>query len=379
MTRVTCCVLLIITVACVEDPIVPLEAVPAGGRSVRIAEGHDGKTIWDPKNGWWPRIAVTAEGLVQVAWCNAHIGRVMFAQRQQDGQWKTETVDSSAGAGRYLAMAIDADGQPVLSYQVQEQGLFRLARRTVDGWKMETIKKADGIGRAAQFAFDSRGGLHLVYYDVDRGFWHSHRDKAGLWSHHLVENTVQGNHLSRPAFHRFDDGRLLVYFADNRYTQTHMMRAERAPGQTDWVVKRVAEDYGPGYQIGFAGPVDDPTSELLFTITGKQSLALAKADQLEEEKVFLEKVSSMILRRDPKGRLVIFGSGGRMDRRDLGQRLYLVRHDPRKDRLRHFRIGMPFGAMHLDHAVASDGTVWSIYTADQDGSLFVHQLPPFKE
>ena len=111
----------------------------------------------------------------------------------------------------------------------------------------------------------------------------------GLWSHHLIENTVQGNHLSRPAFHRFDDGRLLVYFADNRYTQTHMMRAERPKGGTDWTVKRVAEDYGPGYQIGFAGPADDPTRELLFTITGKQSLALAKAEQLDDEKVFLEK------------------------------------------------------------------------------------------
>ncbi|MAO83264.1 MAG: hypothetical protein CMH50_05170 [Myxococcales bacterium] len=379
MNRSVSCVLLLITAACVEDPVIPLEAVPAGGRSVRIAEGHDGKTIWDPKNGWWPRVAISQDGMVHVAWCNAHIGRVMYAQRQQDGEWKTETVDAAPGAGRYLAMTLDQEGHPLLTYQVQEKGLFRLTRRVENTWKMEVIKKADGIGRATQFAFDDRGGIHLVYYDVDRGFWHSHRDKVGLWSHHLIENTVQGNHLSRPAFHRFDDGRLLVYFADNRYTQTHMMRAERPKGGTDWTVKRVAEDYGPGYQIGFAGPADDPTRELLFTITGKQSLALAKAEQLDDEKVFLEKVSSMALRRDPKGRLVILGSGGRMDRSDLGQRLYLIRHDPRKGRLRHFRIGMPMGAMHLDHAVADDGTVWSVYTADQDGSLFVHQLPPFKE
>tara|TARA_Y100001934_G_scaffold253541_1_gene318644 strand:+ start:290 stop:1330 length:1041 start_codon:yes stop_codon:yes gene_type:complete len=346
---------------------------------VRIAEGHDGKTIWDPKNGWWPRVAVGPDGTIHVAWCNAHIGRVMYARRQQDDSWATETLDASGGAGRYLAMALDPKGQPVLSYQVQDKGVFRLLRREGEAWKKERINKRDGSGRSTQFAFDDKGGTHLVYYDADRGFWHSHRDKQGLWSHEVIEKTVQGNHLSRPAFHRFEDGRLLVYFADNRYTQTHMMKAERAAGKTTWEVKRVAEDFGPGFQIGFAGPTANPTSELLFTITGKQSLARAKADALDQGKVFLKKVSSMVLRRDPKGRIVLFGSGGRIDQKDLGQRLYLVRFDPRKGRLRHFRLGMPFGAMHLDQAVAQDGTVWSVYTADQDGSLFVHQLPPFKE
>jgi len=303
----------------------------------------------------------------------------MYARRNQDNTWATETVDATGGAGRYLAMTLDSTGQPVLTYQVQDQGLFRLTHRVDDAWKKETINKRDGVGRSTQFVFDPKGGIHLVYYDAKRGFWHSHRDKEGLWSHEVIEKTVQGNHLSRPAFHRSETGRLLVYFADNRYTQTHMMKAERAAGKTTWQVERVAEAFGPGFQIGFAGPVSDPTSELLFTITGKQSLALAKAGELDKAKVFLEKVSSMVLRRDPKGRLVVLGSGGRMDRRDLGQRLYLIRHDPRKGRLRHFRIGMPFGAMHLDQMVAQDGTVWSVYTADQDGSLFVHQLPPFKE
>ena len=135
-----------------------VDGVPSGVAPTGALGGpRGGVALPGEDTGWRPSIAVDAEGVVHVAYQLRRGERGAEALRYARGAqgeagwtWTTMTIDDRHGAGRSLALALDAEGRPVIAYSAPRAGTrslplgeLRIARATsaapdAAGWVRET-------------------------------------------------------------------------------------------------------------------------------------------------------------------------------------------------------------------------------------------------
>jgi len=91
-------------------------------------------------------------------------GRVRFARRSGSG-WVVEPVDSLAGVGEHCALAIDANGDPHVSYTAGDRDDLRYARRQGDTWVVTTVDSIGIVGEYPRVVVDAAGDPIISYFD----------------------------------------------------------------------------------------------------------------------------------------------------------------------------------------------------------------------
>lgn len=122
-----------------------------------------------------PSFAVDKDGLVHVAFFRHRrvniertIGRLTYAQRQQDGRWHTEAVSDETGDGSAVTLRVDSAGSVHLLYIDQRQGrLIHSLRAGSNNWQ-QTIVDETNTASGPSLTIDASDGLHVAYYRSER-------------------------------------------------------------------------------------------------------------------------------------------------------------------------------------------------------------------
>jgi hypothetical protein len=77
--------------------------------------------------------------------------------------WVIETVDQTDSVGRFSSLALDADGQPHISYYDDTNDDLKYAHYDGISWQIETVDGADVVGRFSSLALDATGRPHISY------------------------------------------------------------------------------------------------------------------------------------------------------------------------------------------------------------------------
>lgn len=148
--------------------------------------------------GWFPSVAVGADGVVHVAYgryLGGYLGLV-HAWRETDGTWTTEVVDPDWGAGVEPAVVVDDGGTVHIVYwRASDDSLLYAQRPPVGVWSIETVANAAGLASGPALAVDAAGRPHVAFerrtrdnvLDNGRNLRYGRKD-AGRWSFESIDD-----------------------------------------------------------------------------------------------------------------------------------------------------------------------------------------------
>jgi hypothetical protein len=110
---------------------------------------------------WYPSLALNALGQPHISYFDATNNQLKHAWH--DGSsWRIELVDSAVHA-RETALKLDSWGNATISYCDYTDQLLKLARQDGSGWLIETVDNSDGICTNVSLALDNLDRPHISY------------------------------------------------------------------------------------------------------------------------------------------------------------------------------------------------------------------------
>jgi carboxypeptidase family protein/flagellar hook capping protein FlgD len=145
----------------------------------------------------FPSIAIDASGNPHISYYDAPTGTLCYASKTA-GVWTSETVDNGYDVGRGTSLAIDSAGNPHIAYY--DEGNFDLKYAIKSGgvWQVETVDSDNIVGQQAAIAVDALGHPHISYMDYTDGALQYATKSAGVWSFETLYLTG-GSAISIPS------------------------------------------------------------------------------------------------------------------------------------------------------------------------------------
>lgn len=167
-------------------------------------------------------LALDASGQPHISYFNQLAGDLRYAFRDVAG-WHIVTVDSEGSSGRYTAIALDSQGHAHISYLNEDTHEVRYAYQDGEGWQIERVD--NGFARMTSLALDALGRPHIAYWAgaPDYDLRHATRDTQG-WQVETVDD--QSDIGSAPSIAVDSQGGIHIayqegYFEDLRYAVNH--------------------------------------------------------------------------------------------------------------------------------------------------------------
>lgn len=182
---------------------------------------------WRTTSGWQKQgaaglgqdvsMALTAGGWPRVSFYESMYHRLVFAYKDDAG-WHSEMVESDVGAsGGHPSLAVDASGNPHLSYftGLPNAVALKYAFKDGDGWHVEVVDAgvggrstsialgADGAPRIAYQSYVSSSQGYLKYASRETGGWAASTVPAGGAVFDTVSLALDGDDLPHISF--YDD------------------------------------------------------------------------------------------------------------------------------------------------------------------------------
>jgi hypothetical protein len=137
-----------------------------GGWSTEIADSGYYNEIFV---GFHTSSEIDAGGTLHVTYMSQGSAVGLKYARKMGGLWTREFADSSGGVGQFSSLALDAQGNPHVSYEDGGNTNVRYARKSGGVW---TIQYADSVTNSGQYtalALDALGRPHITHYDATSG------------------------------------------------------------------------------------------------------------------------------------------------------------------------------------------------------------------
>ena len=85
--------------------------------------------------------------------------------------WIAQTVDNEGQVGKYTAIALDSNGRPHISYHSDTKRALKYTRLTEAGWVTEIVSSGENVhlGHFTSLVLDSANRAHISYQDVTNG------------------------------------------------------------------------------------------------------------------------------------------------------------------------------------------------------------------
>ena len=153
---------------------------PAGATTPFVNETADGSAN---DVGEYTSLALDASGNPHVSYADITTFDLKYA-RKSGGVWTIEMADGSANlVGLYTSLALDASGNPHVSYYDFTVGNLKYARKSGGAWTIETADgSANDVGFYTSLALDALGNPHVSYQDNTTDDLKYARKSGGVWT-----------------------------------------------------------------------------------------------------------------------------------------------------------------------------------------------------
>jgi hypothetical protein len=148
------------------------------------------------------------DGKPHISYHDASNGHLKYA-RWTGSAWEIQTADDGGNVGGYTSLALDAAGNPYISYWDVSGDDLRMARHvggsggncgTNNDWWCETADDTGDVGRDTSLALDASGNPHISYHDATNAVLkYAHKLESqgeGWWSVVVDSVPVTGGHTS---------------------------------------------------------------------------------------------------------------------------------------------------------------------------------------
>jgi hypothetical protein len=231
-----------------DQPVIAYQA----REGIRLAAGTAGGWNIEVMNNdaysSWLSLALDANNTPHLSYYDSFIDGLMYATRPA-AIWLTMPVDTEYEAGHYNSIALDAAGQPHISYGRYDNPLYphgigdmRYARLSNNQWLVETLQTSGSYWNHT-LTIDSANRLHLIYLeqsDSQEQWYYLYQTESGWtreplnldigWPSVLVMDANDALHFAYTL-----GGKLYYAYGDNN----------------QWNSQLVSESYNPG-PISFA-------------------------------------------------------------------------------------------------------------------------------
>jgi hypothetical protein len=112
-------------------------------------------------------LAYDSSGMLYAAYCDDVTMNLKFVTRDANGHWSdVTTLDSAAGAGTQLSLALDLQGRPGVAYYDAAKRDLKYAHFDGSNWSKVTVDSAGKVGRNPSLVFDSADHPMISYYST---------------------------------------------------------------------------------------------------------------------------------------------------------------------------------------------------------------------
>lgn len=160
-----------------------LAAAPALARTPFVNELVD----VNGTNGWQNCVALDAQGNPHVSYQSIGGSDLKYA-RKSGAAWIVEWVDWLGSVGSYNSLALDAQGNPCIAYMDATNTTLKFARRSAGTWTIENADAAWDGGLAIALALDAQGQPRIAYHDLTANDLRYAFKSAGIWTTQVVDS-----------------------------------------------------------------------------------------------------------------------------------------------------------------------------------------------
>jgi hypothetical protein len=152
-----------------------------------------------PGSGKFNALAIDPRGALHLAYANVASGTYGMRYAFWNGKWAKEIVDGPEqndgdGVGYSTAIALDAEGNPHITYLNEVKGIVKYAHKRNGHWDVQTVDRLvrPGYPDRNSIVFDADGRPYLGYYDAGQGVLKVAHQESGRWVPEVVDSNFSG-------------------------------------------------------------------------------------------------------------------------------------------------------------------------------------------
>jgi hypothetical protein len=177
-------------------------------------------------------MALDARGNPRISYYDVTNGDLKYASKT-GGAWTEETVDTAGNVGEFCSLALDPEGDPHISYYDRTNADLKYAYKSGGAWTVVGLEGVDAVGQYTSLAIDAQGNPRICYYEEANGDLRYASRSGGVWTPELVDAVgFVGKYASLKL-----DGQGNPHVAYWDETNTNLKYARKSGGS--WVVEVV--------------------------------------------------------------------------------------------------------------------------------------------